>query len=78
MRKSLLTTLSLVAVVLVQGCGGRHDASEKYFLVATNVKLPYWQTAASGLGRAARQLGVYAEMVGPDTYDPAAEQQHEA
>ncbi len=75
MRKSVLATLSLVAAVLVVGCGGKHDASEKYFLVAANVKLPYWQTAASGLARAARQLGVQAEMVGPDTYDSAAEQQ---
>jgi ribose transport system substrate-binding protein len=37
------------------------------------VKLPYWQQASAGLTRAAREMKVSAEMVGPDTYDPQAE-----
>lgn len=53
----------------------RHEASEKYYLVATNTKLPYWQVANSGLVRAGAQLGVPVEMVGPDSYDPQAEKQ---
>ncbi len=65
--------LLLTAAIVTAGCGGRHDPSEKYYLVAANVKLGYWQTAASGLAAAARQLGVQAEMVGPGTYDAAGE-----
>jgi ribose transport system substrate-binding protein len=37
------------------------------------VKLPYWQQVAAGLASAAAKLGVNAEAVGPDTYDPKAE-----
>ena len=47
-------------------CGARHAPDEKYYLVATNIKLPYWQAAQAGLFRAAAQLKVKAEMVGPD------------
>jgi ribose transport system substrate-binding protein len=58
------------------GCGNSQPASKgHYYLVATNIKLPYWQAALAGLNRAAADLGVTAEMVGPDTYDPR--QQHE-
>lgn len=55
-------------------CGGSaHSPNEKYFLVATNVKLPYWQQAGAGLSKAALQMKVQAEMVGPDSYDAKAE-----
>src|SRR5678815_4268745 len=65
------TMLSMLA-----GCGGsQHDPLEKYYLLSANVKIPYWQTAANGLTRAAAQLQVKGEAVGPDTYDPQAEQQ---
>ncbi|MGI8744173.1 MAG: substrate-binding domain-containing protein [Bryobacteraceae bacterium] len=58
------------------GCTGKtgHKSNEKYFLVTTNIKLPYWQAAAAGLAKAARELDVTAETTGPDTYDPPAEQ----
>src|ERR1700736_6718486 len=62
--------LSLIAVAC---SGGRHDPNEKIFLVASNVKLQYWQTAATGLSAGARQMGIQSEMVGPDTYDAQAE-----
>jgi len=55
--------------------GSRHEATEKYYLVASNTKIAYWQAAGAGLDRAARGLGVPAEMVGPETYDPQAEAQ---
>ena len=55
--------------------GGRHEPTEKIFLVSVNVKNAYWQSAASGLGQAARRLGVQSEMVGPETYDAKAEAQ---
>ncbi len=58
------------------GCGSAaHEPNEKYFLVATNTKVAYWQSALAGLGRAGAQLNVKTEMAGPDTYDPKAEQQ---
>ncbi|MGA3044745.1 MAG: substrate-binding domain-containing protein [Bryobacteraceae bacterium] len=34
---------------------------------------PYWQSANAGLLRAAAQMGVRTEMVGPDSFDPKAE-----
>jgi len=65
-----------VAMFLQLACGGaRHETTEVYVLVTTNTKIPYWQEAVEGLRAAARDLGVKAEMVGPDTYDPKAEKQ---
>jgi len=65
------------ALTWLAGCGGSpHASTEKYWLVATNIKIPYWQSANAGLVRAAQQMGVKAEMVGPDSFDPKAE--HEA
>jgi ribose transport system substrate-binding protein len=76
MMKELLMVAPLLAPLFLAGCsGGRHEPTEKYYLVAANIKLAYWQTANSGLAKAARQLGVQAEMVGPDSYDATAEQQ---
>jgi ribose transport system substrate-binding protein len=68
----LLGALALVSL----SCGGPpHAAEEKYFLIATNIKLPYWQAAGAGLRAAAVQLGVKCDFVGPDTYDPRAQQE---
>lgn len=56
------------------GCSSaRHDPLEKYFLVVSNVRLPYLQAANAGLQQAAHGLGVGAEMVGPESYDPKGE-----
>ncbi|HEY0795068.1 MAG TPA: substrate-binding domain-containing protein [Acidisarcina sp.] len=46
---------------------------EHYYLVATNIKLPYWQTAGAGFAKAAADYGVTAEMRGPATFDPQDE-----
>ncbi len=73
MRNAVLATVLAIAVTAAACSGGRHEPTEKYFLVASNVKLPYWQSAQSGLARAAKQLAVQAEMVGPESYDPAAQ-----
>lgn len=62
------------AFLLMTGCATNpHAPNEKYFLVAANTKVPYWQTALAGLSRAAGEMKVKAEMVGPDTYDTKAE-----
>src|SRR5438874_119060 len=73
MSRSVLL-LALILLPLLN-CGSQHDVQEKYFLVSANIKVPYWQEAAAGLNRAATEMHVKAEFVGPDTYDPKA--QHE-
>jgi ribose transport system substrate-binding protein len=60
------------ALALTAGCS-RHDSREHYFLVATNTKVPYWQTANEGFLKAAAEYGVTAEMRGPDIFDPQSE-----
>lgn len=52
-----------------------HLADEHYYLVASNIKLPYWQTVAAGFQQAGRALGVTTKVVGPETYDVAGEVQ---
>ena len=50
-----------------------HDQEERYVFVASNVNIPYWQEAQAGLTDAAKQMGVKAEMTGPDKFDPQAQ-----
>jgi ribose transport system substrate-binding protein len=55
-------------------CGSRHDAGEKYYLIAANIHVAYWQAAGAGFMQAASRMKVQAEFVGPETYDPKAQQ----
>ena len=59
-----------ILLVFLASCGTGHDSEEKYFLIAANNKIPYWQAASAGLFQAAQQLKVRSEFAGPDTYDP--------
>ncbi|HKW24713.1 MAG TPA: substrate-binding domain-containing protein [Terriglobales bacterium] len=70
------SSLLLVLAVIFgwAGCASQHSADENYYLVTTNKQIPYWQTAGAGFLHAASQMKVKAEFVGPDTYDPKAEQ----
>jgi ribose transport system substrate-binding protein len=62
------------ATLLVTSCAPLpHDPKETYILVAANIKIPYWQTALTGLNHAAAEMKVKAAMVGPATYDTNAE-----
>jgi ribose transport system substrate-binding protein len=70
---SRLIFVSLLFVLV--SCGSAHDANEKYYLISTNIKIPYWQAGGAGLFQAAMQLKVRSEFAGPDSYDPKAEQQ---
>jgi ribose transport system substrate-binding protein len=69
-----VTLFSLSLVLLLVSCGTGHDSEEKYFLVTNNIQVPYWQTAGAGFAQAAKELKVRSEFVGPDTFDPQAEQ----
>jgi ribose transport system substrate-binding protein len=74
MEKTLAAFASATLVLGLAACSSsRHEATEKYYLVVSNTRLAYWQAASAGLARAARGLGVAAEMVGPETYDPPGE-----
>lgn len=77
MKMSRLTPVSAAAAIgafMLTSCAPLpHDPNEKYVLVSANTKVPYWQTALQGLSKAASELKVKAELVGPDTYDTKAE-----
>src|SRR5579862_683939 len=74
MRRKVLIGLCSGALMWLAGCGSSpHATTEKYFLVATNIKIPYWVSTNAGLMAAAQKLGVKAEMVGTDTFDPKGE-----
>ena len=73
-RSALGFLLAAGAIGVMVGCGGgEYRRQELYYLVAANINLPYWQNAKNGLYRAAAEIGVSAEMKGPETYDPQAE-----
>ena len=65
----------LTAALVFAACGKAPHQDEHYFLVAANIKLPYWEEANAGFMDSIRQLGfgVKAEMVGPDSYSPSEE-----
>jgi ribose transport system substrate-binding protein len=73
-RKPLAVIFLCFLSLTLTNCA-RHESDEKYFLVATNLQIPYWQTAAAGFIQSANQMKVRVEVVGPDSFDPKAEQQ---
>ena len=58
---------------LIAGCGVK-NGDDKFYLISAQVQLPYWRAAGSGFLDAAKQLKLQAEFVGPETYDPKAQQ----
>lgn len=73
MRLRDALALAALCSFLVSCSSSRHEPNEKYDLVAVNIKVPYWQTAGAGLLRCAKDMGVQAEVLGPDTFDPKGE-----
>lgn len=70
----LLAFLICLGAALILSCARPyHDVNERYFFVATNTSLPYWQQARAGFLDSAGVLGVKAELVGPTGYSPNAE-----
>jgi ribose transport system substrate-binding protein len=70
--KTYLALSSLSLMLALTGCHS-HSMSEKYVLIANNLKLPYWQTVEAGFQRAAAEYGVTPVINGPDNFDPNAE-----
>jgi ribose transport system substrate-binding protein len=66
-----LLALALIAASLLS-CG-RHDSNEYFVLVAANLQVPYWQAAGAGFSKAATQMKVRTDYLGPNNYDPKAE-----
>jgi ribose transport system substrate-binding protein len=66
-----VVVVSCLAVIGLASCQTPyHGQEERYVFVASNVNLPYWQEAQSGLTDAAKQLGVKSELTGPEKFDP--------
>lgn len=71
---ALIAAAFPAALFLMTSCTTNpHAPNEKYFLVAANTKVAYWQNAQAGLAHAGNEMKVKFEMVGPDTYDTKAE-----
>ena len=71
-RQIALATVG-VALAFTFGCSTTDSKQDVYYMIAANVQLPYWQTAANGFNKAAQQYKVTAKVVGPSTYDPLGE-----
>ena len=65
-------SLSTLALLFAAGCS-QHKSTETFYLIANNLKLPYWKTLSNGYNKAATEYGVKVEITGPDTYDAQAE-----
>jgi ribose transport system substrate-binding protein len=50
-----------------------HQKEERYVLISTNIALPYWQEAQAGLLDSSKNLGVKAELLGPESFAPDKE-----
>ncbi|SRR6266404_2134094 len=73
-RRPLVFILLLGVVFSTTSCQKPyHEEKERYVLVTVNSKLPYWEEAEAGLRDVAQQMGVKAELVGPEKFDPQEE-----
>ena len=70
--KVVLTIVGVAVTVGISGCG-RHSTSETYYLIGSNLKLPYWKTVDAGFEKAAADYHVTAQLAGPDNFDSTAE-----
>jgi ribose transport system substrate-binding protein len=72
------TRISILAIAMLAGLLGScqkpfHEETEKYYFLAANTSLPYWQEAQAGFMDSAKALGVKAEFNGPASYSPDEE-----
>jgi len=75
LRRTLrnILAISLLAGLLNSCQKPFHQENEKYYFLAANTALPYWQEAQAGFMAAAKELGVKAEFDGPASYSPDEE-----
>jgi ribose transport system substrate-binding protein len=73
--KLLAFVLVLLCALPLIHCGSEHSADELYILISANIQVPYWKAAGAGFSQAASQLKVKSDFLGPDDYDPKAEQE---
>jgi ribose transport system substrate-binding protein len=66
----VFTGLALGVIGLSSCQTAYHEDQERYVFVASNIHLPYWEEAQAGLMDAAKQMGVKAELAGPEKFDP--------
>jgi len=66
--------LSLLFLLIFLSSCRRHSSSETYFLISASIDIPYWRQAGEGFADTAALLKVQARFVGPQGYDPKAEQ----
>ncbi len=72
--RKLLSILAVTPLaLLLLNCGDRHSTDENYYLISTNIQVPYWHAAGAGFVQEAQQWRVKAQFVGPITYDPKEE-----
>lgn len=72
LRTRIFFALLALLLPALTGCT-RHGKSERYYLIATNIGLPYWKTAATGFQKAGLEYGVTTDVRGPTKFDPQAE-----
>jgi ribose transport system substrate-binding protein len=58
-----------LGIVLLSCTKSYHEETERYFFIAANITLPYWQEAQAGFQDAGRVLGVKVEFKGPETHN---------
>jgi len=71
-KQILMATLAVALLMFLGGCE-RHSKSEQYFLIATHIGLPYWESAHAGFAKAAAEYGVTEDMRGPESFAPSIE-----
>jgi ribose transport system substrate-binding protein len=71
-KQILMATLAVALPMFLGGCE-RHSKSEQYFLIATHIGLPYWESAHAGFAKAAAEYGVTEDMRGPESFAPSIE-----
>lgn len=69
-NRFVLVLAASACAASLAGCSSRHSSAEHFYLVASNIKLAYWQSASAGLDKIAALYDVHAEMRGPTTFDP--------
>jgi ribose transport system substrate-binding protein len=75
MMKDVRWLTTIACLLVLGGCSSRvHDANESYVMVAAHTRIPYFQEAFAGLRKAGAEMHVKVDMVGPERYDPKAEQ----